>query len=46
MDFSSIQIDTTIPTTPRVDDEIVDVEDGDKDAPEKVVAPQVIEGDN
>ena len=29
VDFSSIQIDTTIPMSPRGDDEVIDIEDGE-----------------
>lgn len=46
VDFSFVQIDTMVPMTPWVDNEIVDVEDENEDAPKKVVAPQVIQGNN
>ena len=45
VDISSVQIKLTVPSTPRVDDEVVDVKDRDEDAPEHVMAPQVVQGD-
>jgi len=45
VDISSIQIKLTVPLNPRVDDEVVDVEDRDEDVLEHVVAPQVVQGD-
>ena len=42
VDISSVQIELTVPPTPRVDDEVVDIEDEDKDAPEHAMAPQVV----
>ena len=45
MDFSPIQIKLTIPPTPKPNNEVVEVDDGEGDVPENVVAPQVVEGD-
>lgn len=41
MDFSSVQIDTMIPMTPKRDDEVVDVED--EDVSEKTIALQEVQ---
>nr|POE77232.1 hypothetical protein CFP56_36646 [Quercus suber] len=46
MDFSHVQIKLTVPPTPKPNDEVVEVDDGEGDIPENVVAPQVVEGDS
>ena len=44
VDFSLIQIELTIPSTSRPDDEVVEVDDGEGDILEKVVASKVVKG--
>nr|POE69190.1 hypothetical protein CFP56_59037 [Quercus suber] len=43
--FDLIRIELTVLITLRVDDDVVDVEDGNEDVPEHVMAPQVVQGD-
>lgn len=44
VDFSLIQIELTIPSTSRPDDEVVEVDDGEGDILENVVASKVVKG--
>ena len=39
-EFSSVQIYTTIPMTPRRDDEVVEIKDRDEDTSKKAIAPR------
>ena len=47
VDFSFVQIDITIPMTPRRDDEVVDIEDGEDEEVfgGKALTPRVTQGD-
>jgi len=40
VEFSYVQIYTTILMTPRRDDEVVDIKDGDEDTSKKAIAPR------
>jgi len=40
VEFSFVQIYTTIPMTPRRDDEVVHIKDGDEDTSKKAIAPR------
>ncbi|XP_050242330.1 NAD-dependent protein deacetylase HST1-like [Quercus robur] len=42
---STEKIELTVPSTPRLDDKVVEVDDKEGDIPENVVTPQVVEGD-
>ena len=48
VDLSSIQINTTIPMSPRGDDEVIDIEDGEDEEAfgGEALAPWVTQGDN
>nr|POE71697.1 hypothetical protein CFP56_48600 [Quercus suber] len=46
VDFSSVQIDTMIPMTPKGDDEVIDIENGEDEEMfgGKALAPRVTQG--
>ena len=46
MDFSPVQIKFIVPLTPKLEDEVVEVDDREGDILENFVAPQAVEGDD